>query len=264
MKLKIVLVGDTPVVTKDDFTEKKTWTWDTRCQQEFFKSVGGDQDKNCVTVNLTVDGTAHEIDVWQTEGGGRGGDVGINVGIDNMRPLSYPQTDVFLCCYDMRNSRGEELTETYVPEIQAHMGVQGALFWTVGTLGDEEHELALDLKCKEMGPKPTSRSTSAPVGSAEHRIQLEREEDLALERRLLTSAAGVVLTSAAAAANDPPNFAGGAFSSFYMGHVSGCVRTKEGEGENSPRSVLQSVVRKHVLREEEKAAAANTCPCVLQ
>ena len=152
-----------------------------------------------------------------------------------MRPLVYPQTDVFLCCYDMRNSRGEELTETYVPEIQQIL--PGALFWTVGTLGDEEHELALDLKWKENDSK-------------------KYEPSYVISR---------LITSAAAAANDPPKFADP--SSFYMGHVSGCVRTKEGEGENSPRSVLQSVVRKHILREEEKkagAAAANTCFCVLQ
>ena len=46
------------------------------------------------TFNFTVDDTPYSIDLWETAG---------SDDYARLRPLIYPQTDIFLCCYGLRD-----------------------------------------------------------------------------------------------------------------------------------------------------------------
>ena len=54
---------------------------------------------------------------------------------DRLRPLSYPQTDVFLVCFSVANPTSfENIRSKWWPEIQQH--APGCPFILVGTKGD--------------------------------------------------------------------------------------------------------------------------------
>ncbi|CAL6006742.1 Rac/Rho-like_protein [Hexamita inflata] len=67
-----------------------------------------------------------EICIWDTAGG---------EDYDRLRPLSYPQTDVFVLCYSISSKNSfTNIVQKWIPEIQYHM--PGVPFILVGTKGD--------------------------------------------------------------------------------------------------------------------------------
>ena len=60
-----------------------------------------------------LDGVPYTLGLWDTAG---------QEDYDRLRPLSYPQTDVFLLCFDIaRRSSFLNVKEKWVPEIRHHM-----------------------------------------------------------------------------------------------------------------------------------------------
>ncbi|CAH1773133.1 unnamed protein product [Owenia fusiformis] len=62
--------------------------------------------------NMVIDGKAYNIGLWDTAG---------QEDYDRLRPLSYPQTDVFFLCFDIGSPDSfENIHEKWVPEIKHH------------------------------------------------------------------------------------------------------------------------------------------------
>jgi small GTP-binding protein len=75
------------------------------------------------TANVMVDQKPITIGLWDTAG---------QEDYDRLRPLSYPQTDVFLICFALDSQTSfENVKNRWVPEIQHH--APGAPFILVGT-----------------------------------------------------------------------------------------------------------------------------------
>jgi len=64
------------------------------------------------SANVMVDGKPINLGLWDTAG---------QEDYDRLRPLSYPQTDVFLICYSVMNQASyENIAAKWFPELQHH------------------------------------------------------------------------------------------------------------------------------------------------
>jgi Ras-related C3 botulinum toxin substrate 1 len=100
------------------------------------------------SANVMVDGKPIQLGLWDTAG---------QEDYDRLRPLSYPQTDVFLVCFSVisRNSYDNVRTK-WVPEIKHH--VPTAPFLLVGTKMDLKNDAEV---LKKVGdPISTEQGTS--------------------------------------------------------------------------------------------------------
>ena len=70
-----------------------------------------------------VDAKAYNLGLWDTAG---------QEDYDRLRPLSYPQTDVFLVCFAITSPTSfENVKNKWLPELQHH--APGVPFFLVGT-----------------------------------------------------------------------------------------------------------------------------------
>lgn len=77
-------------------------------------------------INTAVDGAPTTLALWDTTGARE---------YDPLRPLSYPQTDVFLLCFDVsRRETFEAVSARWVSELQTYAA--GTPFLLVGTKTD--------------------------------------------------------------------------------------------------------------------------------
>jgi len=82
------------------------------------------------SANVLVDGAAINLGLWDT--GGR-------EDYDRLRPLSYPQTDVFLICFSLVSPGSfENVRAKWFPEVNHHC--PDAPFIIVGTKSDLVHD----------------------------------------------------------------------------------------------------------------------------
>ena len=108
------------------------------------------------SANVMVDGKPIQLGLWDTAG---------QEDYDRLRPLSYPQTDVFLVCYSIISQSSFQNVKTkWIPEIRHH--VPEAPFLLVGTkidlrndqevrqkVGDPLSEAAGHALAKELGAR---------------------------------------------------------------------------------------------------------------
>jgi small GTP-binding protein len=119
---KIVVVGDGAV--------GKTCLLHSYCQNRF-------PDKYEPTVfdnyscNIFIDGKAHTLTLWDTAG---------QEDFDRLRPLSYPQTDIFLVCFSLINPVSlQNVRDKWLPELQqarVQNDIPRAVILFVGTKSD--------------------------------------------------------------------------------------------------------------------------------
>jgi len=82
------------------------------------------------SANVMVDGRPINLGLWDTAG---------QEDYDRLRPLSYPQTDVFLVCFAVNNYAScENVKSKWFPEIQHH--APGVPLILVGTKSDVRNE----------------------------------------------------------------------------------------------------------------------------
>lgn len=97
------------------------------------------------SASVMVDGEPIKLGLWDTAG---------QAEYDRLRPLSYPQTEIFLCCFSVVNPDSFHNAKTkWVPEI-LHHSAKDILFLLVGTkadLRDDMHVLD-DLQAKGLAP----------------------------------------------------------------------------------------------------------------
>jgi len=78
------------------------------------------------SANVMVDGKPVQLGIWDTAG---------QEDYDRLRPLSYPQTDIFLLCFSMISQASfENISSKWLPEIKHH--VPDAPFILVGLKSD--------------------------------------------------------------------------------------------------------------------------------
>ncbi|PJF17712.1 Ras-related C3 botulinum toxin substrate 1 [Paramicrosporidium saccamoebae] len=108
------------------------------------------------SANVQVDGKPISLGLWDTAG---------QEDYDRLRPLSYPQTDVFLITFSLVNPASFQNVKTkWVPELQHHC--PGTPFLLVGT--------KLDLRDDEETISKLSERKQAPVTYAQG-VALARE-----------------------------------------------------------------------------------------
>ncbi|KAF8519959.1 P-loop containing nucleoside triphosphate hydrolase protein [Gautieria morchelliformis] len=94
--------------------------------------------------NATVDGKTVLLCLFDTVG---------QEGADRLRPLTYPQTDVFLLCFSLANPQSYENVKTkWSPEVNHH--APHASFILVGTQLDLRDDPATIEKLRERGTAP--------------------------------------------------------------------------------------------------------------
>jgi small GTP-binding protein len=83
------------------------------------------------SANVNFEGVNYNLGLWDTAGG---------EDYPRLRPLSYPQTDVFLLCYSVTSQASFETIRTYwIPEVDQHAyGVPVVLCGNKSDLRDDE------------------------------------------------------------------------------------------------------------------------------
>lgn len=79
------------------------------------------------STGVMINNKVVELDIWDTAG---------QTDYDRLRPLSYPQTDVFLICFDVSSRESFENVRTkWIPEVKQFC--DGTPFLIVGTKSDK-------------------------------------------------------------------------------------------------------------------------------
>jgi len=114
------------------------------------------------SANVMVDGKAVNLGLWDTAG---------QEDYDRLRPLSYPQTDVFLIAFSIiSQSSFENVKSKWHPEIQHHCpGVPIILVGTKADLrGDKEMEEKLMQKGLNMVPAANAEQMAQQIGAIKY------------------------------------------------------------------------------------------------
>jgi len=100
------------------------------------------------SANVMVDGKPINLGLWDTAG---------QEDYDRLRPLSYPQTDVFLVCFSVisKDSHGN-VKSKWVPEIQHH--APGVPILLVGTKSDLRNDKATAQQLANRGTSMVSKA----------------------------------------------------------------------------------------------------------
>lgn len=102
---KIVALGDAAVGKTSLFM---ACSRNTYCitKEEFIPSI---QDHS---LNYIIDNESYLVNLWDTAGGQEH---------DKLRSLGYPETDVFLICFDVSNRTSfENVEKRWLPEVRCH------------------------------------------------------------------------------------------------------------------------------------------------
>lgn len=107
------------------------------------------------SANVMVDGQPINLGLWDTAG---------QEDYDRLRPLSYPQTDVFLICFAVTSQTSlENVKAKWVPEIRFH--APGVPFILVGTKADLRTDQNTISKLNDKGLAPVTEEAAEFMGS---------------------------------------------------------------------------------------------------
>lgn len=107
------------------------------------------------STNVMLDDKVVSLEIWDTAG---------QTDYDRLRPLSYPQTDVFLICYDVSNQTSFEHVKTkWYPEVHKHS--PGVPVILVGTKCDMRENPEGDLS--EFVEKNEAQKVAKDLGVAD-------------------------------------------------------------------------------------------------
>mmetsp|Transcript_49580 Transcript_49580/g.60852 ORF Transcript_49580/g.60852 Transcript_49580/m.60852 type:complete len:189 (-) Transcript_49580:148-714(-) len=110
------------------------------------------------SANVMVDGKPINLGLWDTAG---------QEDYDRLRPLSYPQTDVFLVCFSIISKSSYENVQTkWVPEIKHHC--PEAPFIIVGTKTDLRNDENVLAKVGETIKESDGQSLANKVGARKY------------------------------------------------------------------------------------------------
>jgi len=114
------------------------------------------------SANVMVDGKPINLGLWDTAG---------QEDYDRLRPLSYPQTDVFLVCFSVISQSSFENVKTkWVPEIQHH--APGVPILLVGTKSDlrkdDQTKQQLKSRGQSMVELDAANKQAKEVGAAKY------------------------------------------------------------------------------------------------
>jgi len=114
------------------------------------------------SANVMVDGKPINLGLWDTAG---------QEDYDRLRPLSYPQTDVFLVCFSViATSSFDNVKAKWIPEIQHHApGVPLVLVGTKSDLRDDQEQISqLQAKGLLMVTKQAAEQMAGEIGAAKY------------------------------------------------------------------------------------------------
>lgn len=97
------------------------------------------------SASVMIDGEPIKLGLWDTAG---------QAEYDRLRPLSYPQTEIFLCCFSVVSPDSfANVKQKWIPEI-LHHSPKDILFILVGTKSDLRDDLHLldELAAKKQKP----------------------------------------------------------------------------------------------------------------
>lgn len=101
------------------------------------------------SASVMIDGEPIKLGLWDTAGQSE---------YDRLRPLSYPQTEVFLCCFSVvSNESYQNVRDKWIPEIMHH-SPKDILIILVGTKTDLRDDLHVLDELQEKNQKPISFS----------------------------------------------------------------------------------------------------------
>jgi len=114
------------------------------------------------STNVMVDGHAFNLGLWDTAG---------QAEYDRLRPLSYPQTDVFLLCFSVVSRASfDNVSLKWAPEVHHH--ASGVPVILVGTMADLRDDKAALEKLRNRNEKPITfedaMRKSKQIGAAKY------------------------------------------------------------------------------------------------
>ncbi|CCK70795.1 Rho family GTPase RHO5 KNAG_0F01270 [Huiozyma naganishii CBS 8797] len=114
-------------------------------------TVSASQAKNAAPASALQNEQHFKLNLWDTAG---------QEEYDRLRPLSYPQTDIFLICFSVsEQSSFQNVREKWLPELMQHANIQSSDFYVkhnqypillVGTKADLRDDPKEEQKLKDM------------------------------------------------------------------------------------------------------------------
>lgn len=99
------------------------------------------------SASVMVDGEPIKLGLWDTAGQSE---------YDRLRPLSYPQTEIFLCCFSVISPESyQNIKAKWIPEIMHH-SPKDILIVLIGTKTDLRDDLHVLDELNAKGQKPVS------------------------------------------------------------------------------------------------------------
>ncbi|XP_077323995.1 rho-related GTP-binding protein RhoG-like [Lithobates pipiens] len=150
--IKCVVVGDGAVGKTCLLMRYQTNTF----PDEFYPSVLDDY-----TGPITVDGRTMSLNLWDTHG---------NEDYDRLRPLSYPQTNVFIICFSIASPPSyENVKNKWYPEVVHHCPNVPILL--VGTKKDLRTNLDVIKELKEQNQLPITYQQGVSLSKQIHAVK---------------------------------------------------------------------------------------------